>query len=316
MDTSLPTDAPGTLDAHTDSVRRFSRFYTRQLGLLDEGLLATGFTLTEARLLYELAQDAKLTASQLVRELALDAGYLSRLLKKFEQQGWLLRAPDPSDARQSRLQLSASGQAAFAPLDRGSREQVQQWLKALSPLQRQDLQHAMQTVQTLLAAHPASADSLHLRGLRPGDLGWVVHRQALLYSHEYGWDASFEALVADIVAKYQQNFDARGENAWIAEWQGRPVGSVFVVRESATVAKLRLLYVEAEARGLGLGRQLVQRCIDFARERGYQTLTLWTNDVLSHARQIYQSTGFELVASEPHHSFGHDLIGEHWTLTL
>lgn len=316
MNTSPPTDALSTLHADIDSVRRFSRFYTRQLGLLDEGLLATGFTLTEARLLYELAQGAGLTASQLVRELALDAGYLSRLLKKFEQQGWLLREPDPSDARQSHLQLSANGQAAFAPLDRGSREQVQQWLKTLSPLQRQDLQHAMQTVQTLLAAPPAPADSLHLRGLRPGDLGWVVHRQALLYSHEYGWDASFEALVAEIVAKYQQNFDASGESAWIAEWQGRPVGSVFVVRESATVAKLRLLYVEAEARGLGLGRQLVQRCIDFARERGYQTLTLWTNDVLSSARHIYQSTGFELVASEPHHSFGHDLIGEHWTLTL
>lgn len=301
-----------------EAVRRFSRFYTHQLGLLNEGLLSTGLTLTEARLLYELAHSQDLTASTLMRELALDAGYLSRLLKRFEAQGWLQRQPDPSDARQSRLQLSEAGHAAFAPLNQGSRQQVAQWLAPLLPAQKQALQQAMQTVQLLLSPSRAggAAERPTLRGLLPGDLGWVVHRQALLYAREYGWDASFEALVAQIVAQYQAQFDPSGENAWIAEWQGRPVGSVFVVRESATVAKLRLLYVEADARGLGLGRQLVQRCIDFARERGYQTLTLWTNDVLTHARHIYQSSGFELVSSEAHHSFGHDLVGEHWSLTL
>ena len=281
------------------SVRRFNRFYTRQLGLLDEVLLDSGFTLTEARLLYELAHGQQLSASMLCKNLGLDAGYLSRLVKKFES--W--------------LRLTPEGKSAYAPLNRASQRQVSQWLSALNTEQCHELLQAMKTLEALLSGTGSNAP-VKLRGLQVGDLGWIVHRQALLYAREYGWDASFEALVAEIAARYQQQHKPERENAWVAERDGKVLGSVFLVQESEHAAKLRLLYVEPEARGLGVGQRLTDTCIAFARDKGYQELNLWTNDVLIAARRIYQRSGFECIRREAHHSFGHALIGEHWRLKL
>lgn len=310
MSLPLPADT-------VQAVRHFNRFYTRQLGLLDEVLLDTGFTLTEARLLYELAHGPQLNASQLCKSLGLDAGYLSRLLKKFEAQGLLQRHPHPEDARQTWLSLTDEGRRAYAPLNLASQTQVGQWLTPLTTGERTDLLQAMRTLEQLLDhAGDRPPPAVVLRPLQVGDLGWIIHRQAVLYAQEYGWGASFEALVAEIAAKYQQTHDPAWENAWVAERGGRIVGSVFLVRESDTAAKLRLLYVEPEARGLGLGQQLTDTCIAFARAKGYAVLNLWTNDVLLAARRIYQRAGFVCVAREAHHSFGHELVGEHWSLKL
>lgn len=298
-----------------EAVRRFSRFYTGQLGLLDDGLLDSPFTLSEARILYELAHRPDLTATTLRGELRLDAGYLSRILKRFEARGLLSRRGSPDDGRQTLLSLTEAGQAAFAPLNEGSKRQVASLLQPLSPAQQQELVQALATVERLLGA-PAPATPYLLRPHQVGDIGWVVRRQAMLYAQEYGWDESFEALVAEIGAKFIREFDSRRERCWIAEREGAIVGSVFLVRESDAVAKLRMLYVEPSARGLGIGRRLTEECIRFARQQGYQTLTLWTNDVLVSARKIYQAAGFQLVAEERHHSFGKDLVGQNWNLAL
>jgi DNA-binding MarR family transcriptional regulator/GNAT superfamily N-acetyltransferase len=303
-------------EAQIAAVRAFNRFYTRQIGLLEEGLYRSEFSLTEVRVLYELAHRDGLTASELVRYLNLDPGYLSRLLKKFEARGLVTRAPSEADARQSVLALTPAGRDAFAPLNRASHDEIAAMLGHLGADEREALVKAMQTVRRLLGGAPGPRVPYILRPPRPGDLGWVVHRQAVLYATEYGWDGTFEALVAEIAAAFVKNFDPKRERCWIAEREGEIVGSVFVVRQSDEVAKLRLLYVEPSARGLGIGRRLVEECIGFARSRGYRTLTLWTNDILVSARRIYEAAGFRLVGEERHHSFGKDLVGQNWELAL
>ncbi len=298
------------------AVRSFNRFYTRQIGLLREGLLKSDFSLTEARVLYELANRDCLTASDLTRELGLDAGYLSRLLKKFETRRLLTRAPSTLDGRQTVLSLTVAGRAAFAPLNRASEEEVAELLARLSVEDRERAVKAMQAVQRLLGAGPEPKSSYVLRPLKVGDIGWITHRQGVLYAQEYGFDGTYEALVAEILSTFVRDFDAEWENAWIAERDGEVVGSVFIVRKSETVAKLRLLYVDPSARGLGIGRRLVEECIAFARSKGYKTMTLWTNDILLAARHIYQTAGFKLVEEDRHHSFGQDLVGQTWELEL
>jgi DNA-binding MarR family transcriptional regulator/GNAT superfamily N-acetyltransferase len=307
---------PAGIDAPIAAVRRFSRFYTRQLGLLDEGLLKSSFSLTQARVLYELATRPKLTATELGRDLGIDPGYLSRLLKNFEKRGLISRSVAPGDGRRALLCLTDSGRAAFEPLDRASRDQVHAMIASLAPAETARLVDAMRTVERLMDEPHPSQDPVILRRHRLGDIGWIAHRQAVLYEQEYGWDGTYEILAAEILAGIVKAFDPDWEQSWIAERDGAVIGSVFVARGSQSAAKLRLLYVEPDARGLGLGRRLVEACIGFAREKGYRTLSLWTNDVLLPARRIYQAAGFTCVARESHHSFGKDLTGETWELAL
>jgi DNA-binding MarR family transcriptional regulator/GNAT superfamily N-acetyltransferase len=298
------------------AVRRFSRFYTSRLGLLNRKLLSSDFPLTEVRVLYELAHRDGLTATDLVRELDLDAGYLSRILTKFERRGFVSRETSGQDARRALLTLTPAGHAAFEPLDRASREQVATLLSPLAPDQVGALVGSMQCIETLIAEPPTAAEPYTLRPHRIGDIGWVARRQGMLYAEEYGWSGEFEAFVAEIGAHFIKSFDSLHERCWIAERNGAIVGSAFLVRESDEVAKLRMLYVEPSARRLGIGGRLVEECIRFAREQGYRKLTLWTNDVLVSARRIYQAAGFSLVKEEPHHSFGKDLVGQYWELAL
>lgn len=312
----MAQESEATLHAQVAAVREFNRFYTRQAGLLEEGLLKSAFSLTEARVLYELANREDLTASGIGRELGLDAGYLSRILKKFETKGLLDRAPSKRDARQSVLELTAAGRAAFAPLNEASQAEFAAMLEPLTPEQREGLLAAMATIRALLEEGAEPEPPYTLRPHRPGDIGLVISRQAAIYHREYGWDGSFEALVAEIGAEFIRSFDPEWESCWIAERGSEVVGSVFLVRQSDEVAKLRMLYVEPAARGLGIGQRLVAECIAFARAKGYRTLTLWTNDVLVSARKIYEAAGFELVAEEPHRSFGVDLVGQNWDLEL
>lgn len=308
------------------AVRRFNRFYTRRIGVLDEGHLRSPYSLGEVRVLYELAfwhgvDGVEPTATELARELALDPGYLSRMLRGFEQRGLLARSPSPTDGRQSNLRLTAAGQAAFAELDTRARDDVATTLSALGDADQQRLLEAMRTVEALLGrplAGDARSRSSLLRPPHAGDFGWVVARHGALYAAEYGWDDSFEALVARIVADFVEKQDPRRERCWIAECDGVNVGSIFLVKhpERPGVARLRLLLVEPSARGLGIGRRLVDECTRFARQAGYHTVTLWTNSVLTSARRIYEAAGYSLVHEAPHHSFGHDLVGQTWELTL
>ncbi len=298
------------------AVRKFNRFFTRQIGVLREGLLHSPYSLTEARILFELGQGNQVTASRLGRELGLDAGYLSRILARLEQQGLLEKVRSETDGRQLLLSLTAEGRKAFALLDRRSREEVSEMLTDLSEEDQQRLLKAMQTIESVLTKGFKFSEPFILRSHEPGDMGWVTHRHGVLYAQEYGWDEHFEALVAQIVSDFITKYNPERERCWIAEMNGEIIGSVFVVQSSDTVAKLRLLLVEPKARGLGLGTRLVEECIRFARRRGYQKLMLWTNSVLVEARHIYEKVGFKLVAEEAHHSFGHDLIGETWELDL
>lgn len=298
------------------TVRRFSRFYTRQLGLLGEGLLRSDFSLTEVRVLYELAHSEELTATDLCRDLGLDAGYLSRILKTFDQRGLIIRSASPRDGRQMLLALTTSGRAAFAPLDRASQEDVLTMIGRLEPAQTAALVEAMRSVETLMSNDKSPIADIVLRPYQIGDLGQIASRQALLYAWEYGWDETYEALAAEILAAFVKSNDPNRGRGWIAEREGQILGSVFVMNGGPSIAKLRLLYVEPSARGLGLGRRMVDACTTFARDKGYLKLSLWTNDVLVPARRIYQAAGFTRVASEPHHSFGHDLVGETWELQL
>ncbi|TIO35577.1 MAG: MarR family transcriptional regulator [Mesorhizobium sp.] len=307
-------DHPG--NKRIDAVRAFNRFYTRQIGLLDEGLLKSPFSLTEARVLYELAHRDGLVASDLVRDLGLDPGYVSRLLKKFEERGLVERAATEADARRSSIALTPAGREAFAPLDQDSHDQVRALLDRLAPTDQERLLKAMRTVQDLLGDKPQPKVPYILRPLQVGDIGWITHRQGLIYAQDYGWDETYEALVAEILGEFVKNFVPQWESSWIAEREGEVVGSVFVMRKSPKVAKLRLLYVEPSARGLGIGRRLVDECIAFSRAKGYKTLTLWTNDILGSARRIYQAAGFKLAEEERHHSFGKDLVGQTWNLEL
>jgi DNA-binding MarR family transcriptional regulator len=301
---------------HIDAVRRFTRFYTRRIGVLHEGLLGSPFSLTEGRVIYELAQRDGITAVGLGKDLGLDPGYLSRILRGFEEKGLVARRPSPRDGRQALLSLTPAGCEAFGAIDARSREEVSELLAPLTDTDRSRLVAALRTAGSLLAPDPARAPAYTLRPHRPGDMGWIIHRQALLYHREYGWDESFEALVAEICAAFIKNFDPARERCWIAEIDGEIAGCVFLVRQSDAVAKLRLLYVEEAARGLGLGRRLVRECIAFAPGAGYGTLTLWTNDILHAARKIYLAEGFRLVAEQRHRSFGHDLVGQNWELSL
>jgi len=301
-------------------VRRFNRFYTRRIGALRAGLLGSPHPLPEARLLYELGQRGKCTATDLGRELDLDLGYLSRLLQSLKRRGLVQATPSPGDARRSLLLLSAKGRKSFSTLDARSRDEVSDMLAKLSPSEQARLVEAMTTVEKLLthgsSASSASVFSIELRAHRPGDMGWVVHRHGALYAQEYGWDERFEGLVAAIVAKFVARFDPARECCWIAEMDGEPVGSVFVVKHNQHTAKLRLLLIEPAARGRGLGKRLVQECIAFSRAQGYRKLVLWTQSNLAAARGIYRSCGFERKKTEKHATFGVKLTGEFWELAL
>lgn len=306
----------GTLAERVEAVRRFSRFYTRKIGVLQEGLLGSSFSLAEARVIWELGHRGRTTARDLARELGLDPGYLSRILRGFEKSGLIDRQTSDADARQSFLTLTRSGDAAFARLNDRSQTEIATMLGTLSPENQHRLVESLNVVETLLGDGVPAQEPYVLRPHQPGDMGWVVHRHGVLYSEEYGWDERFEALVAGIVAEFVKNFDAKRERCWIAERDGEPVGSVFVVHESDTVAKLRLLIVEPKARGLGIGQRLVDECIRFSRRTGYKRLVLWTNSVLLPARALYERAGFRLVKSEPHAVFGIPLVGETWELDL
>jgi DNA-binding MarR family transcriptional regulator/GNAT superfamily N-acetyltransferase len=298
------------------AMRQFNRFYTRRIGVVQEGLLGSPYSLAEVRVLYELAHRDGLAASDLAAELALDAGYLSRILKRFARRGLVGRTRSAADARVRPLALTAKGRVAFAPLDRRSQDEVAALLRPLPETAQQRVIGAMRAIESLLADLPRPTAPCVFRPHRPGDMGWVVERHGVLYADEYGWDERFEALVADIVAQFIREFDATAERCWIAEREGERVGSVFLVRKSATVAKLRLLIVDPSARGIGLGRQLVDQCVRFARACGYRRLTLWTQANLVAARHIYQAAGFSCIGREKHTSFGHALVGETWELDL
>jgi DNA-binding MarR family transcriptional regulator/GNAT superfamily N-acetyltransferase len=298
-----------------DEVRRFNRFYTRRVGALRGGLLGSPYPLPEARLIYELGQRGESNASELSAELDLDMGYLSRLLQSLRARRLVRAKSSPQDARRTLLSLTASGRKQFKTLDARSREEVSGMLAKLPAAEQARLVGAMQTVESLLAEAQAPRH-VALRHPRPGEFGWVVHRHGALYAREYGYDARFEALVAGIVAKFVRDFDASCERCWIADMDGQPVGSVFVVRQSKAVAKLRLLLVEPHARGYGLGRRLTQECIRFARQKGYRKLVLWTQSDLHAARAIYRECGFRRVKSQRHASFGVRLTGECWELKL
>jgi DNA-binding MarR family transcriptional regulator/N-acetylglutamate synthase-like GNAT family acetyltransferase len=301
------------------SVRHFNRFYTRQIGVLQEGLLSSPFSLTELRVLYELAHRHKPTAVEICQDLGLDAGYLSRMLRSFEKQGLIVRESSATDGRRSHLGLTGKGRNVFSPLEDRSNQQVASMLSALAPSQTKPLLQAMHVIEDLLVPRAAAVEKTpyRLRTHRPGDLGWVVHRHGVLYAQEYRYDERFEALVAKIVAEFVENFEPQRERCWIAEKDGEIVGSVLLVQKSKTVSKLRLLLVEPSARGLGIGRQLVAECVGFAREAGYKTMILWTQTELGAARHLYKEAGFRLVNKRPHKSWGRDdLIAETWGLKL
>ncbi len=306
------------IDALVHAVRRFNRFYTRRIGVLHyQSTLQSPFSLTEVRVLYELRHRDRPTASELTRELGLDAGYLSRILQRFQRRGLLERRKSNQDGRQSHLRLTPKGRDVFAPLERRQHQDVTAMLKALTPQDRRAAAVAMGRIETILSGGGAAPKKTYtLRAHRPGDMGWVIARHGALYAEEYGFDATFESLVARIAADFIDKFEPEREHCWIAEIDGEPAGSVFLVKKSKTVAKLRLLLVDSKARGLGLGQKLVEECIGFARDAGYKKLTLWTNDVLHAARAIYQRAGFKRTARAPHRSFGKDLVGETWDLAL
>lgn len=304
------------MTAQIAALRRFNRFYTHRAGLLGEALFRSGYSLTEARILYELAHLDKPTATELKRSLGLDAGYLSRILKRFAERGLVARTAVKGDRRSARLALTDAGRTTVALLERAAEEHARKALAPLPPRARDGLVASMQRIERALDGTRDNAAPFTLRPPRVGDIGWIAHRQGILYAQEYGWDATYEALASEILAQFVRAFDPARERGWIAERNGVVVGSVFVVRKSKTVAKLRLLYVEPSARGLGIGRRLVDECIAFARERGYRTMTLWTQSNLTSARAIYEKAGFRLVAKEKHHSFGKDLVGETWELAL
>jgi DNA-binding MarR family transcriptional regulator/GNAT superfamily N-acetyltransferase len=308
--------AEAGFDQRVAAVRRFNRFYTQKIGVLQAGHLNSPFSLAEVRVLYELAHREQPTASELGRDLGLDAGYLSRILRGFEKKGLVKKSPSEADGRQQLLTLTRKGEEAFAPLNVRSRTEIGALLGPLSGAEQNRLVDSMHAIEDLLGARPEPKAPYLLRPHQPGDIGWVTHRHGALYAQEYGWDETFEALVAEVAASFIKNYDPKVERCWIAEKDGEIVGSVFLVKKSRTVAKLRLLYVEPKARGLGIGARLTAECERFARQAGYKKIMLWTNSILVAARHIYEKAGYRLVESEPHHSFGHDLIGETWEKTL
>jgi DNA-binding MarR family transcriptional regulator/N-acetylglutamate synthase-like GNAT family acetyltransferase len=308
--------AQNDLAPRVESVRRFNRFYTKQIGVLSDHILKSPFSLAEARVIYELAQHEQATATELGGELGLDAGYLSRLLGDFKKRGLIARKPSETDGRQSFIRLTEKGRKAFAELNAHSHGEIEALISRLSPANRNRLTEAMRVIEELLGARPEQKVPYIIRPHQPGDMGWVTHRHGVIYNEEYGWDEEFEALVAEITAKFIRNYDQKRERCWIAERGGEIVGSVFLVKKSKTVAQLRLLLVEPSARGMGIGKRLVNECLRFARQTGYKKIMLWTNSALDAARHLYEEAGFQPVKEEPHHSFGHDLVGQNWELKL
>jgi DNA-binding MarR family transcriptional regulator/GNAT superfamily N-acetyltransferase len=304
-----------TMPALVDQVRAFNREWTEVLGLLDEGLLATEHTLAEARVIFELAQRPSWERLELRRRLGMDASFLTRVLSRLEAKGLVESTPSPTDGRALDLTLTDAGRTAYAELDARSAAQITSLVSGLSDEQRRTVAEAMTVITSSI--RPGAADrEVVLRDVRPGDLGWVVERHGAIYADEYGWDGDFEALVARIVADYHAGLRPDRESAWIAEVDGARAGCVFCCQRDASTAQLRILLVEPWARGLGIGSRLVEACTSFASAAGYDTIVLWTNDVLVSARRIYEAAGFRLVDEERHHSFGHDLVGQHWELAL
>lgn len=310
----MPSARPAA--PHIDAMREFNRFYTQKIGVLRAGLLDSDCTLTEVRVLYEIAHRQRPLASDLVRDLGLDAGYLSRILAKFARRGWLKRERSGEDARKAHLHLTAKGKSAFQSLDARARDEIGALLAPLPREKQAKLHGHLQNVQSLLSAELAPSGGLTLREHRPGDMGWIVQKHGALYTQEYGWNDEFEALVAEICAKFLREFDPAVERCWIAERDAVPVGCIMLVRHSRTIAKLRLLLVDPSQRGLGVGNALVQECLAFARAAGYRKMTLWTQSILGAARKLYEGHGFRKVASQPHASFGAKLVAETWELDL
>jgi len=298
------------------AVRRFNRFYTRQIGVLQEHLLESQFSLTEVRVLYELSHRGSVTAVDLREVLGLDRGYLSRMLQKFEERGWIKAIPSPADRRRLFLSLTSKGEKIFAPLDRRSSEEVAAMLAKLPSPRQTALVRGMREIESILHPSRPTEPTFILRRHRSGDMGWVVHRHGVIYAKEYGYDECFEALVAEIVAGFIKNFDAKRERCWIAERDGEVVGSIFLVKKSRTVAKLRLLLVEPSARGLGIGDRLISECVQFARRVGFTKIVLWTQSELHAAHHLYEKAGFKRFPQEAHRSWGKDVIGETWQLSL
>jgi DNA-binding MarR family transcriptional regulator/GNAT superfamily N-acetyltransferase len=312
----MPFMPDPVFEQRVSAVRRFSRFYTRKVGLLHDGLMDSPYSLAQARVLYELAHNPDATATDIAKALGLDHGYLSRILRGFDEQGLVDRRRAKDDARQIVLSLTTKGRKAFATLDHRSQRDMGVLLRDLGESDQARVVSAMGTIEKLVGEGTATPPYVVLRAHRPGDIGWVVSAHGALYAQEYGWDISFEALVADVAANFIRNFDPAREHCWIAEMDGEPVGSVFLVRESDDVAKLRLLIVDPKARGLGVGRKLVAECIAFARAKGYGRIELWTQSILVGARHIYESAGFRLIGTKPHDGWGVPLVGETWRLDL
>jgi DNA-binding MarR family transcriptional regulator/GNAT superfamily N-acetyltransferase len=307
------------IEQRTAAVRRFNRFYTRQIGVLRKNYLDSPYSLGEMRVLYEIAHHGARTATDIMRALDLDAGYLSRVLRNFEKRGLITRKTSAQDARRSELALTARGAKTFAPFERRSQQQAGAMLGKLKPAHQATLVGAMGTIETLLTGQtpqPAERPRPILRPPRPGDFGWIVSRHAELYAQEYGWGEPFEGLCAQIVADFANNYDATHERCWIAEMNGENVGTVMLVKDSEDVARIRLLLVDPKARGLHLGTRLVDECVRFARSAGYKKITLWTHSVLTAARHVYEKAGFTLTSSEPRHTWGKDVVAEYWDLEL
>jgi DNA-binding MarR family transcriptional regulator/GNAT superfamily N-acetyltransferase len=304
------------LDRQVAALRRFNRFYTQKIGVLEEGYLKSPFSLAEGRVLYELAQRRHATATALSRDLGLDQGYLSRILARFERQGLIAKTPSPDDGRQTQLSLTAAGEAAYAPLEAASRTEIGALIERLSPSERVRVTEAVEVVERLVGGGPAPRVPYLLRPLQPGDIGWVTHRHGVLYAQDQGWNEKIETFTAEVLAKFLNGHDPKRERGWIAEREGAIVGSVFLMRESDEEGRLRLLYVEHSARGLGIGKRLVEECVTMARRVGYRRLVLWTHAILVPARRIYQQAGFRLVREERHSIFGPELVGEDWLLEL
>ncbi len=305
------------LSQRVETMRRFNRFYTRQIGVLNEKLLSSTFSLSEARVMYELAHQPQTTATALCAELGLDAGYLSRLLGGFERRGLIEKQVSATDGRQSHLWLTPKGREAFAELDVAARNEIEAVLTRLPGEQQARLVVAMQTIEQLLGVSAAEHRVAYLlRPPQPGDMGWIVQRHGAVYAQEYGFDEHFEALVAEIVANFIEHYDPQRERGWIAEKDGENVGSVLLVKQSDTVAKLRVLLVEPQARGLGIGGRLVDECVRFARQAGYTRITLWTGSTLAAARHLYARANFRVLGTEPQHSFGQEWTAETWELDL
>ena len=303
--------------SHVDSVRRFNRFYTKQIGVLSEGLLDSSFSLSEVRVLYEIAHRDRPTAAELAQDLQMDRGYLSRMLQRFVKARLVSRETSRDDARESHLSLTAKGSKTFATLNDRSHNEIATLLRRVPRADQRRLVDSMSAIESILSPSEPEKPTIVIRTHQPGDLGWIVHRHGALYAEEYGYDEKFEGLVAKIVGEFLEHFDAKRERCWMAEKDGEIVGAVMLVKKTATIAKLRLLFVEPSARGFGVGGRLIEECVRFARQAGYRKITLWTQSELGAARHLYEKAGFELVKKQPHKSWSrNDLVSEVWDLKL